>query len=326
MKRLWARSGTREVVLDRQVGTTTRIRVRDADGQRFIKRPSALVRARAITEIAGVTAAEVRFYDELARELPVRIPKLVRARHRPWGFELVLEDLVASGCTMIASGSALSVDEVRGHLRALATLHARFWEDPRFERELLWLTTIRRREVALGEALARPLMELGLLRAGPLVPSSLRVLARRYARERSRVSAVLARGPRTLVHHDCHPGNLFWDADGEPGFLDWQMVRCASWASDVAYLFATGLATSERLAHADELLGTYLAALPAALRPSFDEARELVRVHTAYAFEAMVITLAVGGLMLDRDARRLVRRTALAAADEESFQRLGLAT
>lgn len=311
-------------ILERTVGTTTRLRVRDADGHRFMKQPSALWRARVITEISGITAAELRFYRELAAELPVRLPRFVRGRHGLFGFELVLEDLVTEGCTLVRSGDAIPARELARFLPVLASLHARFWEDPRFDGELRWLTDMRRREVRLGRALARPLMELGLARAGDLVPREVRDGARRYASERRRVDAILARGPRTLVHHDCHPGNLFFDRDDEPGLLDWQLVRTGSWASDIAYLFATGLSTGERRSCADDMLRRYLPLLPDAVRPSFDDARELVSLHTSYAFEAMIVTLALGGLMIARDVRALVERTALAVADTKSYERLGL--
>ena len=44
-----------------------------------------------------------------------------------------------------------------------------------------------------------------------------------------------------------------------------------------------------------------------------------MRAHTAYAFEAMLLTLAVGQLMPRRDSRILVERTARAALDTDCF-------
>jgi hypothetical protein len=311
-------------ILERQVGTTTRLRVATGGETRFVKRPSSLLRARIITELAGITEAETRFYLELAGEIPIRIPAVVSARHRPWSFELVIEDLVGAGCTLLPPGASLSVEQARQVLESLASLHAAFWQDPRLDGSLSWLTDLRRREVALGNRLARPMMALGLVRAGPLVPPSIRDGARRYAAERERVCRVLAEGPRTVIHHDCHPGNLFWTADGAPGLLDWQLVRSGSWASDVAYLLATGLTTPDRRAHGDALLRHYLEALPEPIRPDPPSAHERIRRHTAYAFEAMLLTLALGALMPREDIRRLVHRTAVAVLDAESFSALGL--
>jgi hypothetical protein len=312
-------------ILERQVGTTTRLRVAIDGETRFVKRPSALLRARVITELAGITEAETRFYLELADEIPIRIPRAVSARHRPWTFELVIEDLVGAGCTLLPPGASLSLDQARQVLEALAALHATFWGDPRLDGRLAWLTDLRRREVALGNRLARPMMALGLVRAGPLVPPAIRDGARRYAAERARISGLLAEGPRTVIHHDCHPGNLFWTPEGEPGLLDWQLVRTGSWASDVAYLLAAGLTTPDRRAHGTELLRHYLAALPDAIRPDEEHAGVHVQRHTAYAFEAMILTLALGALMPRNDIRRLVHRTAVAVLDERSFAALGLA-
>jgi aminoglycoside phosphotransferase (APT) family kinase protein len=50
----------------------------------------------------------------------------------------------------------------------------------------------------------------------------------------------LALGPKTLVHHDCHPGNLFW-TQSQPGFLDWQLIRLGEGIGDIAYFLATAL-------------------------------------------------------------------------------------
>ena len=306
-------------VLEQRAGTTRRQRVAVDGETRFVKRPSPRWRARALTELAGLTEAEVRFYRELAPEVPVRVPTLISAHHGRLGFELVLEDLVRASCRFLAPGDALDADRAQRVLIALAALHARFWEDARFDGSLGWLTDLRRREVVLGNRLARPLMALGLARAGALVPRTLHAPARRYAAQRAENMARLGRGPRTLVHHDCHPGNLFFTPEGEPGLLDWQLVRTGSWASDVAYLLATGLEASERREHGAALLRAYLAALPGRLRPSFERAETLVRAHTAYAFEAMLLTLAVGQLMARRDSRILVERTARAALDTDCF-------
>jgi hypothetical protein len=277
-----------------------------------------------ITELAGITKAEVRFYRDLAEEMPVRVPKMTRARHRPWTFELVIEDLVSAGCTLLRPGAALDLDRTRQVLEILARLHGTFWEDPRLDTSLRWLTDLRRREVRLGNQLAGPLMSLGLVKAGPLVPPAVRDGARRYAEERARVMTRLAEGPRTLVHHDCHPGNLFFTADGEPGLLDWQLVRTGSWASDVAYLLATALSAPDRRTHGRSLIKHYLAALPASIRPELDDAERRVKAHTGYAFEAMILTLALGALMPPDDIRRLVHRTAIAVLDADSFVLLGL--
>ncbi len=130
----------------------------------------------------------------------------------------------------------------------------------------------------------------------------------------------LAAGPVTLVHHDCHPGNLYW-SDGRPGLLDWQLVRIGEGVGDVAYLLATALEPETRRSAESDLLAAYARALAAHGVEPPDPAtlHTRHRAHLAYAFEAMVVTLAVGGLMPDAVATQLVQRTAAAVDDLDAF-------
>lgn len=304
------------------VGTTTRLRKEEAGNAVFIKRPSKLPHVRAIVELAGLSKAEVRFYRELSHEMPLQVPKMVRTHHRRFGFELVLEDLRTAGCELPTSGSALSQDQVKRLLLALAKLHQQFWEDPRFDHELAWLGAQSEREARLS-SLSRPLLESGFLQAGALLPRGVHRGLRLYASRRRSVQHHLRRGPRTLTHHDCHPGNVFFTPTGAAGLLDWQLVRTGSWASDVAYLLATALTVADRRAQEDDLIARYLQALPAAIRPKRELAQELIRGHYVYALEAMVLTLGLGPLMPRGNIDALLERTAMAVVDAESFVVLG---
>ena len=75
------------------------------------------------------------------------------------------------------------------------------------------------------------------------------------ALESTRASAV-----RTLVHGDTHPGNLYIEADGRPGFLDAQMRR-SPWVQDVAYHLTASLDLLDRPRWEEALLAHYLRCL-----------------------------------------------------------------
>ena len=49
-----------------------------------------------------------------------------------------------------------------------------------------------------------------------------------------------------LVHGDSHLGNLFFEADGTPGYLDWQSPMRGVWALDVGYFMGTGMTIEDR--------------------------------------------------------------------------------
>ena len=315
-------------VLSVDVGTTTRIRIAvdhdapDLPRRWFAKLPSLSWKARLITTLPRLLQAEARFYREVAQDVPVPHPSVVAGQARPgWGSTLVLEDVTEGGATAGSPGDAWTAERAGLAVDELARLHARFWEHPSLAAEHRWLAgPVRRTEDALGSALAVPLMSRGLARAGAVVPAALHGPALDYARRRRRWMSFLGEGPRTLVHHDVHPGNFFW-RDGRPGLLDWHLVRAGEGVGDVAYFLGTSLLPEARRAHEDQLLGRYRDGLVrgGAEPPALDELARRYRAHLAYPFEAMVVTLAIGGMMQLDANLELLRRTAAAVADHGSL-------
>ena len=316
-------------VLSVDVGTTTRVRLAvDHDGppalprRWFVKLPSLSWRARWITALPRLLQAEARFYGEVSRALPVPVPPFLAAQsRRGWGATVVLADVTEGGAVAGAPADALTAEQATLVIEQLARLHARLWNAPSLDREYDWLAgPVRRSEDRLGSALAVPLMRRGLRRAGSAVPTALHAPALGYARRRRQVMRFLADGPRTLVHHDVHPGNLFWQ-QSEPGLLDWHLVRIGEGIGDVAYFMATSLTPETRRAHEARLLARYQQVLAGHGVHDLDGEvlRCRYRAHLVYPFEAMVLTLAVGGMMTLENTLELIRRAAAAAADHDSF-------
>jgi hypothetical protein len=315
-------------VLSVDIGTTTRVRIaveHDAEAfphRWFAKLPSLSWKARWITTLPRLLQAEARFYREVAQEVPVLHPSVLAGQLRlGWGSTLVLEDVTERGDIPGEPGDAWTAEQAGLAVDELARLHARFWEHPSLRREYRWLAgPVRRTEDALGSALAVALMRRGLARAGGAVPGELRAPALGYARHRRRWMRHLSAGPHTLVHHDVHPGNFFWRR-GRPGLLDWHLVRVGEGVGDLAYFLGTALLPETRRAHEDALLDRYRAGLGAhgVDAPSGDALARRLRTHLAYPFEAMVVTLAVGGMMRLDANLELIRRTAAAVADHDSL-------
>jgi len=208
----------------------------------------------------------------------------------------------------------------------LAILHAKFWNSEQLNTDFRWLSgRVRRLEDFLGSILAVPLMKLGLYRANGLVSESVKVQAIQYAKNRRKIMRFLAAGPKTIVHHDCHPGNLFWDAQGVPGLLDWQMVRVGEGIGDVAYFLATALAPEVRRQHEMKLLAHYQDSLAKKGVPAVDTKAlyQRYRAHLTYPFEAMIISQAIGGMMAPESNRLLIQRVAAAVEDHNAFAVVG---
>jgi len=168
--------------------------------------------------------------------------------------------------------------------------------------------------------MAVPLMKRGLRLADGLVPTKLYAPAIHYARRRRKIMGFLAEGCQTLVHHDCHPGNLFW-YQSQPGFLDWQLVRSGEGISDIAYFLATALAPETRRLHEVSLVTRYLQVLMDNGVIGIDLTSQLqrYRAHLVYPLEAMLVTLAIGDLMDLESNLELIRRTATAVEDHDTF-------
>ena len=311
------------------VGTTSRVRlVVDHDGPRsfprrwFVKLPSQSRRARMITALPRLLPTEIRFYNEIAGSLPVNRPMVISAHSRfGKGSTLVLNDVSELGAIAGRTGESLTAAQAGRVIEDLAYFHAHFRHKAKNDPSLNWLAgPVRRLEDGLGTVLAVPLMKRGLRLAYDWVSATLFKPALRYAANRRQVMSFLSGTEATLVHHDCHPGNLFW-SDSKVGFFDWQMARIGEGVSDVSYFLATALEPEIRRVQEIELLTRYHEILlkQGATSQNFADLFARYRAHLAYPFEAMVVTLAVGGMMQFESNLAMIRRSAQAIEDHDTF-------
>lgn len=295
-------------------------------GQRsiFVKTPSRKPATRLLVEAAGLTASEVRFYRTLAANVPVRVPACLHARHDGTRFMLVLEDLTGDNRLPPAT-DACTARQALAVIGALADLHAYGWGRPEGGRAGGWLLAQAERERFLGTWLRLPLIHRGLQLAGDRVPGSPAADVLRYARHHKLANRQLAGPPHTLIHNDCHIGNLAFADDDQPIFLDWQMVRAGQWARDVAYFCILALDPDDRRSAEGLLLDRYRRRLRAAGGPALNasEARDAYRRHTVYALEATLVTMAIGAAPRSTTDVWLARATA-AVADLDPFAALDL--
>jgi aminoglycoside phosphotransferase (APT) family kinase protein len=179
----------------------------------------------------------------------------------------------------------------------MATLHAHFWESPRFRDDLAWVPHYesRKRDMAWERFITGQMVGLTRRRfeatlGEPLVRAAETVMKRRDLLER-----LWSEGPRTLVHGDAHFGNLYF-VDDEPGFLDWQVCARAPGMRDVSYLLCNSLPAELREARERDLIAGYLEALRArgVEAPSFETAWHQHRLFALYTFIAAAFTAAAG--------------------------------
>ncbi len=221
------------------------------------------------------------FFTDIAREIAIECPEcnLALCDAKSGRGLLLLEDLVAREATFVELGGTLSLELLKAALDFQAQLHASLWKNARVDR-LTWLTAggsivsdgvvdqlVGRWDIASGTPRFAAVY-------GALSDRS-RILRAAYRMwEKNAVNSVC------LFHGDAHPGNLYFDAGGRAGYLDWQMTMRGSWAYDFSLLVVSSLDIEPIRQYERNLLAYYLerlAAYGASDHPSFEIAWMLYR-------------------------------------------------
>ena len=221
------------------------------------------------TIMAAFYANEVAFYQRIRPELTLEAPRCFGGGFdaSSSSFALLLEDLSLRGASFPNVTQPTTIDQARALLDCLASLHAGFWESPRFTGDLAWVETHVSGGVAdMMNGLApvyiqheidtenfkRDLVQR-LRTTGPELLAGVQAVQRHQATL-----------PQTLLHGDTHLGNTYRLPDGRAGLLDWQLMVRGHAMHDVSYFITTALSIADRRAHERDLLGYYLERLAGA--------------------------------------------------------------
>jgi hypothetical protein len=230
-------------------------------------------------------AREGFFYEHIAPLKLLNCPSAYFTGTDENGFSgQLIEDLLQRNARFGSALEPVSVEIAGQTLEMLARLHAHWWRAPELEQLgapggslatdgiVLRLLTPE----AWDEAMARGVADA--------IPAELRDIARVRAGMEKLWALDRASDALCMVHGDAHPGNMFFEQDGKPGFLDYQRVMQCDWAHDVNYFMLSSMAVADSAAHEQDLLKRYLAAREALGVPamSFDEAWLSYRRHTMY--------------------------------------------
>jgi hypothetical protein len=234
---------------------------------------------------ASMYQNEVRFYREVRHDLAIEAPTAYGSMFdRESGqFGVLMEDLSLRSARFPNAVTPVGVEEVRGLVRTLAALHARFWESPRLADDLGWVPTPRSGGMyrifhGIGLDLIKDQVEKNPFKADLIEPLG-RSLDELWS-DLWKLQAILDGEPRTLLHGDPHIANTYLLPDADGGFLDWQLMVKGLWSHDLTYLLVTGLEPEDRRKHEREMIRLYLDALGrggVASPPTRDEAFTLDR-------------------------------------------------
>lgn len=213
--------------------------------------------ARPAGSALGLFDREMRFYGELAADVPLRLPRCFHPGDGDLGTEpILLEDLTSWSAGNQLAG--LTLDQTRAVLSDLAGMHAKFWNSPRLAAQDWLLRIDAPAHIAVMEQMAAagidPLrerfqdtVELDAMRRGLEV-------CRRFG---DVLRSIGESEPKTLVHEDFRLDNFLFGPDGERLVLDWQVPSFARGVHDVAYLLTGSLQADLLSAHWETLLRHY---------------------------------------------------------------------
>ncbi len=290
----------------------------------FVKTSPSTSRTRLFINLMHLGANEVGFYREIAKEVPVEHPRCFYAQVTDGSqrFVLVLEDLVDRHARFTDVSHPLDLADVRAVVQTLATLHAAWWESPRFHGDLVWLKAFERNPNQRTERfLCRAAVPQGLRAFPDLVPQVVTNALPLLLAARDQLEIEWARGPRTLIHGDAHVGNMYF-LDGTVGLLDWQVVQYGQGMRDLSYFLVNSVPTELRRSEQRALIELYLETLGVfgVETPTFDDAWQQYRLHAIYAWISAAFTAAAATLQSAAIVRAGLERSCAALVDLESIE------
>jgi len=312
-------------VVDRHSGTTGRARLAldyaagsSGPATVFAKLPPFDEIQRQLVAVTDMGRREARFYEALAAEAPLRVPRPWFAAHgeKPTDYIMILEDLEAAGCTFPKSVDDHARTHGRQVIEALARLHAHFWQDARFERELAWLPR------AMRGALGAKLIEQAREKFSADFPPVFAALCRVYTDHHERVCDLWDEGESTLIHGDIHAGNQFVD-HGQLGVYDWAVISRSPGIRDVAIYLCNSCPTELRRSEQEGWLRAYRAGLVAAGvdAPAHETLWRRYRRAVLYGWVAATTTAAMGDRWQPREVGlRAMRVSTQCCADLETVE------
>lgn len=223
----------------------------------MVKLPSTDGGSRAVGVALGIYESEVRFYQEIAPTVGIRVPRPHWAdiESSTGRFTLLLEDLSALGepGDMIAGGTP---DQAARALEALVELQAPRWSDPVL-RQKDWLAHPSRNQTFF--AAVEPALPLFLERFGDRLDSEDLEFVEQIVPNANAWATRMTAGPTVVLHGDYRMDNILFPHDpaAPVAVFDWQATRLGPPLVDVSVYLGGCLPLEDRRRHERELLSHY---------------------------------------------------------------------
>jgi hypothetical protein len=227
----------------------------------ILKLPSEFPENRAVGDFFGFYEREGRFYQEISETLPVCTPRCYFNHIDPDAneFALLLEDFGER--TMVSQIAGIDVTRAAEAIRAIALVHAQWWESPRLE-TLTWMPRAIDPGIISAGTQYRQAWPAFLERIGDEMPEGSVALGERVGPAWEATQTALYEGaPNTLCHGDFRADNLMFDDGVEGrdhvGIIDWQIAYRSGGVGDICYLVTQSMTVEDRRKHEQDLVSLW---------------------------------------------------------------------
>jgi hypothetical protein len=229
--------------------------------------PSIVAKLPGLDEAAVFTGSvlrmyirEVRFYEQMASRVPVRVPRALHTDldEESSAFVVVMEDM--GGLRIVDQVAGMAIDDAERAVDGLAAWHATFWgEGERLAEEGITVSLADPIYPAIlpmvfAEGWEKVTAEIG-------VPDAVARAGAGWPDVFAQLLQDLATAPTTMTHGDYRADNILFTGDDEVALLDFQLSGTASGAYDLAYFVTQSLDPDVASANEKALFDRYVAGL-----------------------------------------------------------------
>lgn len=241
-----------------RLGLTYDIAEPDAPSSVVIKLETRHEELQKFSQDLQAFQREIRFYQEVAPRVDVRLPKIFYTVAEPPSLMLVMEDL--SYCRAGDQVKGMTAESVMATAALIGRLQAKFWNNDALD-SLDWMPATNHLDRDFAEKW--PSMETHF---GKWIGEDGLAVGRRMVEHMAWISNEIRCRPRTVTHNDLREDNLLFDESGavtEVIILDWQLATRSMGVFDVARLMGGSALPDLRRGHEVEILRAWYGALVA---------------------------------------------------------------
>lgn len=247
--------------------------------------------------MAAMYEREARFYREVAPFIPMNVPECYYAGSDPESHQsiVIMEDLDLKNAVMCHALAAHDFSQASRRMDAMAKYHAHTWNSAEFAPGGRFDWVIARFE-GFGRTHNARYLKPDVWQRMLATPRGAAV-SNVFHDFDWMIGAMEKLGEfhrnspcQSILHGDAHPGNMYIERDGTPGFFDNQVIR-GPWHYDVAKYLVCTLDIADRRNWDRALVAYYLERLRhyGVEPPEFDDAWEAYRHEIVYSLAMFVI-------------------------------------